>query len=565
VMHLTLLVTLILVSHARVGRTRMCDTRYCQCAKDVGTFVAAKCKIEKFEDLRNCIQTPSRVSTLDISSNHLCDIPTSAFAGFDNLVNLSLANNNIEVIGNKSLQGLTRLQYLNLKDNKLIKWRGNLTAQTPKLKVIDVTGNGLWLPGNNILGLQSLQIVIGANWSKTCTQCTLVRNDSHHGNEIQSFKDGEFFHGREGECRAMKYVVSDQLHRFASHGFYSNCFEENTTCYSTLVESIPIHRCWDMDNYILNIEFLLGPIAVVLNSLVLFITLLTPKLRKNVAMILVCNIAISDLCLSVYAILITSVRKMPYVKFYVVMDYVCPCLGFLWLMAQCVTVMTLVFLTIERYLAIVYCMSPAVRMRQKLALKCAASSWVVAIAIAILPVSGIGVYTSNTYCIPMNRRKDIPHMYGFSIGIALTAILLYLVTLPLYVRIYRFVRQSGMEGFSRADSSVAKKIAVMVGCNMFFFCLPIFIGFLWVSFHVTKGLDPIVKEIITGVIPTIAFTFNSLINPLLYAYRNKSFVNALGERFELLRTKARAWSLSNSPPTPQRTCTEEVNMINNVR
>lgn len=320
-----------------------------------------------------------------------------------------------------------------------------------------------------------------------------------------------------------------------------------------------------MDNLFLNIEFILGPVAFVLNIIVIVNTVLTPKLRTNVAMILVCNIALSDAFLSLYSILITSIRKMPYVKFYVVMSSVCPCLGFMWLMAQCVTIMTLVFLTVERYLAIVYCMSPAVRMRQKQAIRCAVSSWIVAIIVAILPVCGIGVYTTNTYCIPLYRKKDIPHMYGFSVGITVGSMALYSTTIPLYIHIYRFVKHNGLEGFNRADSSVARKIAVMVGCNMFFFCFPVFIGLLWVSFHFTKGLDPVVKEIITGVIPTIAFTLNCLINPLLYAYRNKSFVHALRDRLEILRTKARALSLSNSPSTPQRTCAEDINMINNVR
>lgn len=440
-------------------------------------------------------------------------------------------------------------------------WTGNLSAQTPNLKSIDVTGNS-WLPSNNILAHKNLQTLRGVTWSNSCTHCTLVRNSSHRDNEAE--KDGEFIDGKAGECRAMQYTATSQLQTFKRYGYYSACFDVNTPCYRTMVELIPIHRCWDVDNHILNIEFIIGPVAIVLNLIVVVNTVITPKLRKNVAMVLVCNIAISDLCLSLYAVLITSVRKMPYAKFYYKMDSICPLLGFLWLTAQTVTVFTLLLLTTERYLAIVYCMSPAIRMRLKVAVRCVVSTWIFAIAIAILPASGIGVYTANTYCIPFYRRKDIPHMYEFSLGIGISAIALYLMTIPLYIHIYLYVKRNNLEGFSRADNSVAKKIAVMVGCNFMFFCFPLVIGLLWVSVHFTKGLDPIVKEIITGVVPVIAFTVNCVINPLLYAYRNTSFMDSLKERLVLLRTKARALSLSNGPSTPQKTFTEDINMVHVV-
>lgn len=43
---------------------RMCDVRYCQCAKDAGTLVTAKCTLDNIEDLKKFIQTPNRVSSL---------------------------------------------------------------------------------------------------------------------------------------------------------------------------------------------------------------------------------------------------------------------------------------------------------------------------------------------------------------------------------------------------------------------------------------------------------------------------------------------------------------------
>lgn len=453
-----------------------------------------------------------------------------------------------------------------LKNNKLKIWLGDLKNQLPHLRDIDITGNLTWLPSRNLLALPSLQIIRGVSWSEACDNCMLVRNNSQREKElIENFKNGEFFDGHKGDCRAIKYTFSDHLKHFATYGFFSTCFEVNTMCYSTMVEPAPIHRCWDVDNYVLNLEYIIGPIALVLNLIVVIITLITPKLYKNVAMLLVCNIAFSDLCLALYSILITSIRKIPYVEFYSIMDSVCPCLGFLWTIAQTITVSTLVLLTIERYLAIIFCMAPDVRMRRTVALRCIVVTWLVAIVVATLPAVGIGVYTGNTYCIPLNPRKDIPHMYEFSIGASSTAIILYLITIPLYIHIYRFVKRSRLTGVNR-ETCVARRIAVMVFCNMLFFCLPILIGLLWVLFNFTKGMNPIIKEIITGVFPTICFTVNAMINPLLYAYRNETFMynlkGWLKDIRNILQRKARSLSQSITPPSPQQTRIEELHIIN---
>ena len=249
------------------------------------------------------------------------------------------------------------------------------------------------------------------------------------------------------------------------------------------------------------------------------------------------------------------------------MDSVCPCLGFLWLIAQIITVLTLVLLTIERYLAIIYCMAPDIRLRRKVALRCIVVTWVLAIVLATLPAVGIGVYTSNTYCVPLNPRKNIPYMYEFSIGVASTGILLYLITIPLYIHIYGFVKRSNINGVNR-ETGVARKIAIMVFCNMLFFCLPILIGLLWVLFNFTRGLDPIIKEIITGVLPTICFSLNAMTNPLLYAYRNTTFMynlkGWLKDMRNIIRQRARSLSQtqSTSLPSPQQTRKEELNIAN---
>ncbi|XP_032221452.2 lutropin-choriogonadotropic hormone receptor [Nematostella vectensis] len=555
---------LVLVALLSPTLSKVCVTQFCSCTDMVNATVDVKCRLTNLTELRKHFDNTDRIHSLDLSSNQLKIIPEFVFRGFSNVKNLTLADNDLEEIGNASLSGLKSLLYLNLANNKLRKWNGNLSVNTPELETINMTGN-YWLPSNNVLELKYLRDIGGVTWTDNCAECCLSKETSQNSVTWENLRSEMYYIGIEGDCRAIQYTVSKEVQTFAKYGFYPKCLK-NDQCKVSVLTSKPIHRCWDTDNNILNVEYLIAPISLALNIIVMVNTLTDRHLRGNVALLLVTNMAASDILLTVYTLVLVSVRKIPYEDFLKIMSDFCPVAGFLWLVAQIVTITTSVLLTIERYLTIVYCMNPAARLRRKEAIICLIVFWVIATIIAILPTAGIGVYTSNTYCVPVRPLRDIPHMLELGVGIGSVAVLLYLATIPLYVHIYIYVVKSkqgaptATSGKVLKDFCLARRIAIMVFSNMLFFCIPVSIGLLWLVGNITKGMSPIAKEIITGVIPTLCFSLNALINPLLYAFRNHKFMHSLQTRLQLCRKRTRTMSLT--PVSSSRLTDNEIPKAN---
>ena len=426
----------------------------------------------------------------------------------------------------------------NLKGNDLTFWEEEFVAYLPSLASLDITGNSVF-PRRQILQSLSLEEIKGVTWNDDCTNCKLLRNGDVSGIKfpedltIEDLKSGGFMKGLRGDCRADEYSVKNTSMTFAKHGFFPACVAQKESCFHSEISVTPIHRCWETDNNILNAEFLIGTLGVLLNVTV-FVNIFSKKsLRNNVSLLLMSNMAISDFMISVYSVALTSARQLTYVKFLPTMPTLCRCLGLLWLLGQVVTVMTSVLLTLERYFAVTHFARPTKRMTLRRACTGIVCCWLVALVLALLPLVGVGVYTSNTYCVPIRPRRDIPYMFEFSVGLTLLAIVLYSVTLPLYLKMYLFVR-SRVRQRARVnhESALAKRIALLVISNMLFFIFPVMVSLLWLASDTLQNLPTSIESVLTGVIPTVCFSINSLINPLLSAFRHDRFKKALRERFQ---------------------------------
>ena len=407
------------------------------------------------------------------------------------------------------------------------------------------------------LKLRRLKEIRGVTWNEHCLNCMLVRNHTLQNEDLKKndidlsvskLVKGDYISGKKINCRVNRLVVSESLVHYAKHGFFPLCLEEkHSTCLKSEVQVTPVHRCWDLDNKILNLVYFTSPIALVLNLTVVLVSLTTKVLRRNVTMLLTSSMAASDLLVSVYSIILITARKMPYVEYLVYLEGLCNALGFMWLTGQIVSIKTSLWLTIERFLAIVYCMEPSVRITRGRAVTLIVFTWCLGVAVAILPLAKISVYTSNTYCVPMRPIKDIPYSYEMSIALSLWGMIAYITIVPLYIKMFISVKKTSERAGIRRDGSVAKKIAILVMSNMVFFFLPIVIAFLWLTTNLKDTMSPQNREILTGVIPTLLFSFNAFINPLLYAFRTEKFQQAIKMRFDTIcLRKPRAESSSNS-------------------
>ena len=405
--------------------------------------------------------------------------------------------------------------------------------------------------------LRRLKEIRGVTWNEHCLNCMLVRNYTFQNEDLKKddidlsmsqLVKGDYISGKKINCRVKRLVVSERLVHYAKHGFFPLYLEEkHSACLKSEAQVTPAHRCWDLDNKILNLVYFTSPIALVLNLTVVLVSLTTKVLRRNVTMLLTSSMAASDLLVSVYSIILITARKMPYVEYLVYLEGLCNALEFMWLKGQIVSIKTSLWLTIERFLAIVYCMDPSVRITRGRAVTLIVFTWCLGVAVAILPLAKISVYTGNTYCVPIRPIKDIPYSYEMSTALSLWGMIAYFTIVPLYVKTFISVKETSERAGIRRDGSVAKKIAILVMSNMVFFFLPIVIAFLWLTTNLKDTMSPQNREILTGVIPTLLFSFNAFINPFLYAFRTEKFQQAIKMRLDTIcLRKPREESCSNS-------------------
>ena len=368
-----------------------------------------------------------------------------------------------------------------------------------------------------------------------------MKNKTH--GKVTQWSKGRYEVYPESRCRGKRHVVSDVSRNFAKHGFLPLCLLDNKRCLLSEITVIPTHQCWEKANRVLYVEYLLAPFILVMNCLVVVTTLSTESLRKVPSMLLVTNMAASDLFIGVYSLVITCYRHaLPYPKFVGVKRYLCPTLGFFWVTGQFVAVLSSFLLTSERYVAIIFSMRPSVNFTPKLCLVCMLGSWTAAMLMASLPLFGIGTYTSTTFCVPIQPVKAIPHSFAYSTSIVSIGFLLYSISLPLYLHIFVHVRRSSHLMGVKRNGKLAKKISLLVVTNFTFFMLPVFVGVLWLFTKTFNNMAVTTREVLVGSLTTICFSTNSFLNPLLYAFRDRRFQIAIKHRLHRIIYRNRVFA-----------------------
>lgn len=383
-----------------------------------------------------------------------------------------------------------------------------------------------FVPPEHVLRAPKLQNITGVTWSSACINRTLLKNKTHVN--VTRFREGLYDIYPESRCRGSRYVVSTVSRRFAKHGFLPVLGEK---CFASEMTIIPIHQCYDSANRVLYAEYFLTPLIIIMNLTVFVTTVTTKTLRKIPTMLLVANLAMSDFFIGVYSLAITASRHgMSYPRFVGVLNHLCPALGFLWVLGQFAATLSSVLLTTERYVAIIFSMRPSISFTTRICLYSALVSWTIAVLMASLPLFRVGTYTTTTFCIPIQPAKGIPHSFAYSTSLVAIGVLLYTITLPMYVHIFVHVRKSGSQMGIKRDGKLAKKISILVISNLTFFLLPIIIGLLWLFTQTFDKVSLQTREILVGSFTTVCFSINSFLNPLLYAFRDRRFRLTIKQR-----------------------------------
>jgi hypothetical protein len=264
---------------------------------------------------------------------------------------------------------------------------------------------------------------------------------------------------------------------------------------------------------------------------------LTSKiLRKNVSMLLVCNMALSDCLIGIYTICIVSYLNSHPMEYIINSRKHCWKIGFVWMLAQPSAVFTSFFLTLERYLVIVYSLRPNVRLSRRMAIVLIMVCWLIPMILAFYALY-YNFYISNIFCVPLEFDSYYFHPFYFSVAIVATALTLFLITFIFYIHIYITVRQAAQNAGAKRESKLAKRIAVLVLSNIYFFYLPVICVGITHSIYSSNLTNISYRTylLIKNVIPTLNLSINSCLNPLLHAFRNDMFTSVLKGRLSRIR------------------------------
>jgi hypothetical protein len=296
------------------------------------------------------------------------------------------------------------------------------------------------------------------------------------------------------------------------------------------------HQCWKTINKIQILTLCVGLLTMVFNLIVVITTLRSRVLRESVAHVLVGNIAVADLLVSFYLIIITTTRQSTSsadeFSYFHLPNY-CRVVGICFLLGQISSSFMSFVMTLERYLAVVYCMKPHIRITMRMCYVAMVMVWSVSVSLAVsFMTSPQFSISTDRMCVPLNNIDGTQVL----IYIGGLGVVSYLISMALYGHIYINVKRTNEKSVQlQRESHLARRIAMVTLTNVFFFMLP-FSAILIVDM---EQLRPYITDnsryIFWQVCGATCLGFNSCLNPMLFSFRNEKFRNGFRKRCFLYR------------------------------
>ncbi|XP_024939991.1 lutropin-choriogonadotropic hormone receptor isoform X11 [Cephus cinctus] len=296
-------------------------------------------------------------------------------------------------------------------------------------------------------------------------------------------------------------------------------------------EPIPdaFNPCEDlMGNWALRIAVWLVAVLAIVGNLAVLIVLVSSRFRMTVPKFLMCNLALADLCMGVYLILIASTDARSIGAYFnYAIDWQsglgCQVAGYLTVFSSELSIFTLTVITSERWYTITYAIHLNRRLKLKTAARIMAVGWIYASAMAALPLIGISGYAKTSICLPLENRDTTDLLYLITLlvfnGLA------FWVIVACYGRMYCSIRggQEVVMPMTRSDMTVAKRMALLVFTDFACWAPIAFFGLTALSGY------PLIDVTQTKILLVFFYPLNSCANPYLYAllthqYRRDMFI-----------------------------------------
>jgi len=266
-------------------------------------------------------------------------------------------------------------------------------------------------------------------------------------------------------------------------------------------------------------------IFAILGNLFQLIILFYSRQELSVYKLLMYNLGFSNLMMGMYLLVLCCVDTYTFGEYY---NYVqmwqysggCQAFGFIALFATQLSFCSLVLITVERFLLIIFALKVGKQMKLNHAKIAVAAVWFYSFIVAILPVTGkVSSYSKIAICLPV----DIPNIIaiGYIVWLLLAYVIAFIVIVVCYVKMYASISQSrpGTPGSTsnQIDVQVAKRMAMIIFSN--FLCwLPIsIVGFVALWSGLRMNVD-VAKFLLVFIFP-----LNACTNPFLYAIFTRVF------------------------------------------
>lgn len=407
-----------------------------------------------------------------------------------------------------------------------------------------MSGNKRWIPHNDFFSLKNLKYIRDITWSPHCAECTLIKNIHFLGNSTINNEsigschvtlDTFFLHHNE--------VIYHRAYNFVKLGFSPQCLCTSIECRVNEIQYPYFKQLYSTPQKLFYVQYVLGFLVLVINLIIVFVVVCSKTLHRNASFVLICSMSLSDVLVGIYTLGIAHFN--PFKATTVTPDELmrndnaaCPYLGFVFTTGQTTTVFTSLFLTIERYLAIIRCIRPRQKLELHHSVGISLVIWLVGILYAFLPIFGVKELQYHKWfqcTMPFHKSSKIDDTSMATLVIVTGFVMIYVASVALYLYIYFVFCKSTAHLAIRREARLAKRLSLVVGTNFFFFVVPtvLFLVYVYRFMDVLTDMAATFSSlqgfiILGSWVPVTILGINSLINPFIYAFRHQKFRREIG-------------------------------------
>ena len=244
---------------------------------------------------------------------------------------------------------------------------------------------------------------------------------------------------------------------FIKVGFWPECLTCDDACF---IHQYTLPRTQSSSDIILKAMFSLyatGSVALLVNITVVLVIVFNKSLRSDIAVILICNVAVCDVLIAIYSVLYAAFNSNK-----MLIDHIEQLLeggyhydvsnnikkhlnimGPMFTFAVASQVFGSFILTFEKFLKIVFAMKPDIRIGRRGVLLSLFLFCSLSVTFAVLPAFGVGHMTYVFFVFGIPLPTDEQRKVGIAAGVQLVLIIIQFTSFVLYLPIFIVAKRSG--------------------------------------------------------------------------------------------------------------------------